>query len=114
MRVKAGVLLYSADNLEAHIIGGFSSCVSSKDICRWCHCQYKDLEDHVHDFDGDSVHRSWTAEEYDQHDIPEVEEETACAIDEETAENLFTEFSDPERIDKIPNENFFQTEAFQK
>ena len=104
MRMKAGVLLYSADNLEAHIIGGFSSCFSSKDICRWCHCQYKDLEDHVHDFDGDSVHRSWNAEEYDQHDVPEVEDETACAIDEETAENLFTEFSDPERIDDIPDE----------
>jgi hypothetical protein len=31
-----------------------------------------------------------------KHYIPEDEEETACAIDEETAENLFTEFSDPE------------------
>ena len=66
------------------------------------------------DFEGDSVHRSWIAEEYDQHNVPEDEEETACAIDEGNAENLFTEFSDPERIDKIPNEKFFQTEAFQK
>ena len=66
------------------------------------------------DFDGDLVHRSWTAEEYDQHNVHEDEEETACAIDEGNAENLFTEFSDPERIDKIPNEKFFQTEAFQK
>ena len=32
--VKAGLLLYSADNLEAHTIGGFSACFSSKDVCR--------------------------------------------------------------------------------
>ena len=32
--VKAGVLPYSADNLEASIIGGFSASFSSKDICR--------------------------------------------------------------------------------
>ena len=34
-RVKVGLLLYSADNLEAHTIGGFSACFSSKDICRY-------------------------------------------------------------------------------
>ena len=39
-RVKCGVLCYSADNLEAHLLGGFSGNFSSKDVCRVCHCQY--------------------------------------------------------------------------
>lgn len=33
-RVKAALFLYSGDNLECHTIGGFSSCFSSRDICR--------------------------------------------------------------------------------
>ena len=33
-RVKAALYLYSGDNLECHTIGGFSSCFSSRDICR--------------------------------------------------------------------------------
>jgi hypothetical protein len=95
MRVKAGLLLYSADNLEAHIIiGGFSASFSSKDVCRWCHCQYKDLEDHIHNFDGDSVHKPWTIEEYEQHDVPE--EEANIVMDIETTDNLFTEYDEPE------------------
>ena len=32
--VKCGVLVYAADNLEAHAVGGFSQSFSSKDICR--------------------------------------------------------------------------------
>ena len=33
-RIKAGLLLYSGDNLESHTVGGFSVCFSSKDVCR--------------------------------------------------------------------------------
>ena len=54
------------------------------------------------DFDGDLVHRSWTAEEYDKHNEDE----------EETAENVFTEVSDPERIDDIPDEKSFRLKHF--
>ena len=32
--IKCGVLIHPADNLEAHGVGGFSQCFSSKDICR--------------------------------------------------------------------------------
>ena len=32
--LKAGLLLYSGDNLESHTVGGFSVCFSSKDVCR--------------------------------------------------------------------------------
>ena len=32
--IKASILLYSADNLESHLLGGFSMCFSSKDVCR--------------------------------------------------------------------------------
>ena len=50
-RIKAGLLLYSGDNLESHQVGGFSACFSSKDVCRFCHIQYADLEDHIHNFE---------------------------------------------------------------
>ena len=32
--VKCGIACYSADNLEASVMGGFSACFSSKDVCR--------------------------------------------------------------------------------
>ena len=95
MRVKAGVVLYCADNLEAHIIGGYSACFSSKDICRWCHAQYKDLDDHLHNFDGDSEHDPWTVDEYENQ---EVEDQTTddAAYEERGSENLFNEFNEPQ------------------
>ena len=64
-RVKAGVLCYAADNLEASVVGGFSACFSSKDICRTCHIQHKDLETHISDYDGSSPHSYWSETEYD-------------------------------------------------
>ena len=33
--IKIGLLLYAADNLEAHQIGGYSGSFSSKSICRF-------------------------------------------------------------------------------
>ncbi len=41
--VKMGLKCYSADNLEASIVGGFSQCYSSFDVCRICHQQHQDL-----------------------------------------------------------------------
>ena len=64
-RVKFGLLLYAADNLEAHQLGGFSKCFSSNSICRFCHCQYENLDSHIHDFDGETAHKRWSISEYD-------------------------------------------------
>ena len=64
--IKVGLALYSGDNLEVHLLCGWSACFNSKDICRHCHCQYPDIEDCIHDFvDGKEGHKMWTKEEYD-------------------------------------------------
>ena len=65
-QVKFGVLAYVADNLEAHTLGGFSACFSSKDICRICHINYEQLETHIHDFGEEGAHDYWSIPEYDQ------------------------------------------------
>ena len=41
--VKAGLLVHLGDNLEAHLIGGFSTCFSSGYVCRQCHIKHADL-----------------------------------------------------------------------
>ena len=63
--VKCGVLIHPADNLEAHAVGGFSQSFSSNDVCRWCHIQYEDLIENIHDY-KDKEHAKWTVEEYDR------------------------------------------------
>ena len=106
-KIKAGLLLYSGDNLESHLVGGFSASFSSKDVCRHCHLQYKDLQDHIHNYDGDSIHEPWTKVEYDALDVQDVDE--ADEVDEvddsaglhlvEPENNLFNEFEDPEEAE---------------
>jgi hypothetical protein len=59
--IKLGILCYCADNLEASIVGGFSQCFSSVDVCRVCHQQYKDLPT----ISGIPSADAWTREEYD-------------------------------------------------
>ncbi len=59
--IKMGVICYSADNLEASIVGGFSQCYSSNDVCRICHQQHKDLQQ----ISGCPKVARWTREEYD-------------------------------------------------
>ncbi len=59
--VKLGLICYSADNLEASSVGGFSQCFSSVDVCRICHQQHKDLQD----ISGIPKMEVWTREEYD-------------------------------------------------
>ena len=63
--VKCGLLLHPADNLEAHGVGGFSQSFSSLDVCRFCHVQYKDLQENIHNY-GSKQHCKWTIEEYDK------------------------------------------------
>ena len=93
-KVQMGLLVYSADNLEAHSIGGFSQCFSSKDICRFCHATHKDLESHIHDYDHDVAHKYWSIAEYDSIcDSLEEEEEDGEVPDIEclvSTENLFS------------------------
>ena len=89
--MKFGILAYSADNLEAHSLGGFSCCFSSKDVCRFCHITYDELDSHIHDFDGSDAHKYWSVKEYDNicKDLTEEEqdsEEVFCRI---TEDNLF-------------------------
>ena len=64
-KVKCGVSCYSADNLEASVVGGFSGCFSSRDICRMCHIQHEDLETQIHDVHG-TLYNLWSVEEYDE------------------------------------------------
>ena len=96
-KVKFGLLLYSADNLEAHQLGGFSSCFSSKSVCRVCHIQYDQLDTNIHDYDGDQAHKKWTVEEYDsivsRFGQEEAEDEAEDIV---MVENLFTPDSDEE------------------
>ena len=103
--VKCGFLIHCADNLEASLVGGFSSCFSSKDICHICHAQYDDLTDHIHDFDGSQAHNYWTIQEYDnimtikENDIngQDSGSESDCGLDTEiTEDNLFDEIREPD------------------
>jgi len=59
--IKMGLICYSADNLEASAVGGFSQCFSSVDVCRVCHQQHKDLQE----ISGISKINLWTKEGYD-------------------------------------------------
>lgn len=79
--VKCGLLLHPSDNLEAHCVGGFSQSFSSLDICRFCHIQYNDLHDNIHNY-GSKQHRKWTREEYDRAAAAQVVEERNRTLDE--------------------------------
>jgi hypothetical protein len=59
--VKVGLICYSADNFEASMVGGFSQCYSSFDVCRICHEQHKDLLENS----GIPKASPWTIAEYD-------------------------------------------------
>ena len=104
-RVKAGVLLYCGDNLESHLVGGFSASFSSKDVCRHCHIQYSDLQTNIHDFSGDSVHKQWSEAEYDSHEV-EVEDDVSDNLSIEVSDdNLFNEFDEPNEVDATSDED---------
>jgi hypothetical protein len=77
--VKMGLICYSADNLEASIVGGFSQCYSSFDVCRICHQQHQDLPE----ISGIPKAAPWTREEYNaavENLKPGVRREFGCMI----------------------------------
>jgi hypothetical protein len=112
--VKVGLLAHAADNLEAHSIGGFSSCFSSNFICRFCLIKYKDLDENIHDYSGESAYPRWTESEYDkiaaslpQHDDESIEGE--IENDLEVGE-LFSQDSDSDAAEEESDE-FEEDEA---
>ena len=104
---KFGLLIYCADNLESHTIGGFSASFSSKSVCRMCHIQYNQLEDDI------MHHAKWTCQEYD--DIvksindseanDEIVEHVEYAIDLETEDDLSEDGSDATDDDETEEED---------
>jgi hypothetical protein len=60
-RTVMGLICYSADDLEASMVGGFSQCCSSFDVCRSYHEQHKDLPK----ISGILKASPWTIAEYD-------------------------------------------------
>ena len=111
--VQMGVFAYSADNLEAHGLGGFSCCFSSRDICRFCHCLHSELLDNIHDYDGDGMKEYWTSIEYDGI-CDDLETDNVVEEDPEdvfvTEENLFCEVEAEESddsSDEYLNDEFY-------
>ena len=105
--VKCGVLCYSADNLEASLLGDFSE----RDICRVCHIKHQDLVDRITD-----EHSLWSVEEYDNICKSMVANESVHdrSITEERVEQvhhddgeLFYESSDDDSFDIIEAEPGF-------
>ena len=89
--IKCGVACYSADNLEAHIMGGFRACFSSGEVCRVCHINYCDLDDNIHDLcEGGNIEK-WTVSEYDQ--IVNTFKETDHSSDDEVDDDLNLDLS---------------------
>ena len=102
--VKCGLLLHAGDNLESHTVGGFSTCFSSRDVCRFCHITYTDLVDHIHDFDGEENHEFWNIAEYDRicDDIERNDDNDGSPHENQTSEplleiegHLFDEHEEP-------------------
>ena len=99
--VKCGVLVHAGDNLESHTVGGFSTCFSSLDICRFCHCKFKDLKDHIHSEDSDPIHKPWTIAEYDAicDDLEKNDDEVDPCLNSmpisDLDQHLFDEYDDP-------------------
>ena len=95
-KVKLGISCYSSDNLEASVVGGFSGCFSSRDICRVCHIQHHQLDTQIHDVHG-TMYGFWSVEEYDEIirsarlEAVDVDDEGEVSTDI-NQENLFTEF----------------------
>ena len=108
-RIKVAFAFHIGDNLESHSLGGFSRCFSSKDICRFCHCCYDELESKIHDFTSLGKHQYWTIGQYDERAVrPAEPTEVEVAV---TEENLFDEIDEPGgNNDVIPVEPDEETE----
>ena len=106
-KVKLAVLAYSADNLEAHSLGGFSMCFSSRDICRFCHATHPDLKSRIHDFDSDEPHRYWKVNEYnDIFDKLEEDEEEQSVGSMDLERNLFNEGEESGDKNSVEDDDF--------
>ena len=98
-KIKVCFPLHLGDNLESHSLGGWSTCFSSKDICRTCHVQYEDLETRIHNYTANGPHSYWSIDEYDK--IVRNLADSACNDSDSTEQlvicddNLFTEIEDP-------------------
>ena len=92
--VKVCFPFHLGDNLESHSLGGWSTCFSSRDICRHCHIQYNELDSRIHNFTSLGPHSSWTVEQYDRitEVFTSVSSPTELIV---TQENLFNEYEDP-------------------
>ena len=112
--VKAGLLLYSGDNLESHLVGGFSANFSSKDICRHCHIQHGSLNEmKIHDYDAGGCLKRWNEEEYDEVFVNNSSSQDeiqgdAVSYESDMQRFLFNQFQEPEEDaeedDEDPNE----------
>ena len=63
---------------------------------RFCHAQYADLDDRIHDFVREPAHQPWTIEEYEAHEVQE--ESSGGEVGVEMAEEeltLFNEYDEP-------------------
>ena len=96
--IKISFPFHIGDNLESHSLGGFSRCFSSRDICRYCHCTYDDLDSKIHDHTDKGPHRYWTIEEYDSRAIVEPQAEEFVVV---TEENLFNEIDEPGAVTDV-------------
>ena len=65
-KVKIGFPLHLGDNLECHSVGGFSTCFSSGNICRFCKIEHSQLQHNIHDYTDLGKHEYFTMEEYDK------------------------------------------------
>ena len=89
--IKVCFPFHLGDNLESHGLGGWSTCFSSRDICRQCHIQYIDLETRIHNFTAFGPHSPWSVEQYDQI-TNEMTSDSFTCTQAVTDDNLFTEF----------------------
>ena len=99
---KCGLLCYSADNLEAHYVGGWSGSFSSKYICRFCLCQYNQLQDRIHDYTEEGSHDCWTKEEYNRI-VNTIEPEDTIEPDEDINDGEAVRLGDPDASEENPS-----------
>ena len=104
--IKVGFMLHIGDNLESHSLGGFSTCFSSRDVCRICHVQYHQLETKIHDCTENGSNSYWSTDEYDRivdalYPRKSYEEDITIANLED---HLFDEVQEPENEQSSPME----------
>lgn len=63
---------------------------------RFCHAQYEDLDNRIHDFVEEPAHQPWTVEEYEAHEVQEERSETEDGVEMVAEElTLFNEYDEP-------------------